>query len=564
MRRSAVPGMFGLAALLGLWGCLDPTLAGGEEDSTSAAARPAGWTEETHGKGATPNYDSLFPQDQVQTLVLELTDSAYQAMWDDMTSLVGTFGSGSGSTTGGGVAGGSEAPTTPDTAMNGTPGGMGGTVGPTGGDTGMAGGAAPSQEALDAAAGKAVGDSCTVSTDGAVMTGTVQNLGGSNVCMGGGGSGGATVPTDTGAVAGGTAAGVGGLGDDAVTNMLSREPVYVPADMHLGGHTWWKIGLRPKGNSSLLQCWQSGSKKLPFRLDIDRFEGLYPEIENERVWGFGKLSLNAATGDASLLRERLASDVFREAGVPTTRESFVKVVMKHGTQTDTLGLYALVEIPDDPFLKQWFGSSSGNLYKPEGTGARFATMVDSTFLADAGDISDVRAMFNALHSDRTDTAAWRARLEATFDVAGFLKWLATNTLVRNWDAYGQMAHNYYLYDDNGRLSWITWDVGLAFQETSQLGTSVWHSGVDSTWPLIHLLLRDSKYRAAYRSDLESILGGAFASSRTVAKVEAWRALVEPSLTSEERSGFASAVSTLETFVRDRATQVQAELAGSNP
>jgi len=41
----------------------------------------------------------------------------------------------------------------------------------------------------------------------------------------------------------------------------------------------------------------------------------------------------------------------------------------------------------------------------------------------------------------------------------FLRWLALNSALENWDTYGGMAHNYYLYDDpdTGRLTWIGWD-----------------------------------------------------------------------------------------------------------
>jgi spore coat protein H len=548
MRGTTASFLCALAGMILMWGCDDATVAPADEkndttqvvttDTTKDSDRPTGWTKATHGKSATPNYDSLFPQNQVQALVLELTDSAYQAMWDDMTSILGTFGAGS--PVGGPIGGGPGGVPIPDTGAMGFPGGP---------DSGFGG----LQAAIDAAAGKQMGDSCVVAIGGMTLPGTVQSLNGMTLCAAGG--------------VGGPDGGVGGpnvgLPDDALTEILSREPAYVPADMHLGGHTWWKVGVRPKGNSSLSQAWQSGSKKLPFRLDIDRFEDAHPGLKNQRVWGFGKLSLHSGAMDASLIRERLASDVFRDAGVPTTRETFVQVLLKHGNLIDTLGLYTLVEVPDEPFLDQAFESHSGNLYKPEGTGARFATWVDSTFLVDADDISDVRAFYYALHSDRSDTAAWRAKVEASFNVDGFLRWLAVNTLIRNWDTYGQMAHNYYLYSDKGRLQWIPWDLGLAFQ-SNQGGASVWLGTVDSTWPLIDLFLRDSKYRAAYRAELESALGGAFETSKVLAKIGAWKDLLEPYLTATEKGTFATEITKVESFVRDRATQVQAELAGANP
>lgn len=514
---------FGAAAFaLALCGCLEDTVATGEADTTEVAGRPFGWTEASHGKDADPAYDTVFHQDRVEIVTLELTDSAYKAMWDDMTALAGTFGTGTNA--------GGQVPT--GAGAQNPPKGMG-----------------FPQEMLDAAAGKLVGDSCVVTMNGAVTKSVVQSMGGTLACMAGPPAG-AGDSTRIGA----------GVGmDDGLTNMLAHEPVYVPADLKMGSKTWWKVGLRFKGNSSLIGTWSSGSKKLPLHLDVDHLEDLHPEIKNQRVWGFQKLSFNNAYNDSSLLRERLASDIFRDFGVPTPRESFVKVLLKHGSTTDTLGVYTMVEIPDKPFLKTVFGSSSGNLYKPEGTGARFTTMVDSTFLCDANDVSDVRSMVYALHAIRTDTATWRTGLEKTFDMDGYLKWLATNTLVRNWDAYGQMAHNFYLYGHNGQLHWITWDVGLSFQNSNQMTGSVWLQSVDSTWPLINLVLRDSKYRAAYRANLEQLLTSGFTEAAVSAKIDAWSALVAPSLTPAEKTGFASAVANLKSFVRDRIQAVRTEL-----
>ena len=53
----------------------------------------------------------------------------------------------------------------------------------------------------------------------------------------------------------------------------------------------------------------------------------------------------------------------------------------------------------------------------------------------------------------TDPATWRTNLEAVFDTDTFLKYLAVNTVIQNWDTYGRMTHNYYLYNnpDNGKL-----------------------------------------------------------------------------------------------------------------
>jgi hypothetical protein len=130
----------------------------------------------------------------------------------------------------------------------------------------------------------------------------------------------------------------------------------------------------------------------------------------------------------------------------------------------------MIEDPaDGAMLDAQFGSRRGNLYKPEGPGADWTSFVAEGFVKKtnerAADFSDVKRAVDALHAPRGDAVAWRAGLEAAFDVDLFLRWLAVNTSIGNWDAYGAMAHNYYLYGDpsqGGRLRWIPWDNNFAF------------------------------------------------------------------------------------------------------
>ena len=44
--------------------------------------------------------------------------------------------------------------------------------------------------------------------------------------------------------------------------------------------------------------------------------------------------------------------------------------------------------------------------------------------------------------------------------------LALNQAMVNWDTYGRMTHNYYLYSDpsDDRFTWIPWDLNEAILE----------------------------------------------------------------------------------------------------
>jgi spore coat protein CotH len=119
------------------------------------------------------------------------------------------------------------------------------------------------------------------------------------------------------------------------------------------------------------------------------------------------------------------------------------------------------------------------------------------------DWSDIESLFTVLHDETrtTDPATWRTNLEAVFDTDVFLKYLATNTLIQNWDTYGRMTHNYFLYNDpaSSKLTWIPWDNNEALQYGKQGGSLPFNfSGlVASEWPLIGYLYADAVYKAKY-------------------------------------------------------------------
>jgi len=232
----------------------------------------------------------------------------------------------------------------------------------------------------------------------------------------------------------------------------SENPIFVPAEVFYNGKEWYRVGIRFKGNSSLRSTWGSGILKLPFKLDFDEFEDTYPQIENQRFYGFKQLSLKNNYDDRSMLREKVGGDVFRDAGLAAAHTSFWTVYVDYGVGPVYFGVYTMVEEVDDTVVETQFSDDSGNLYKPEGSGASFKegsfsqSSFDKETNEDEADWSDIQSLFAVLHDDSrtTDRAAWRANLEAVFDVDTFLKYLATNTVIQNWDTYGRMTHNYFL------------------------------------------------------------------------------------------------------------------------
>jgi len=427
---------------------------GTEQDSEVASTpeelmRPDGWSEQTHSKTTDPNFEVVFPQNEVNRLDITIDPDDWAAMMVDMTSIYGEFGS---------------------QPMKGQPPGGGGD--PQGGTSPGIGGPPPGP-------------------------------------------------------------GMGGMKEGDEYN-----PIWIPATVEFEGDTWNYVGIRFKGNSSLSSSWRSGILKLPLKLDFDEFEDNFPEIDDQRFYGFKQLTLSSNFKDSSFLREKVAADIFRDAGLPSAHTAFYQVFLDHGEGPIYFGLYTMVEVVDDTVIETQFADDSGNLYKPSRLGATFALdtfnqgSFDKETNQDEADWSDVQKLYQVLHADLriTNPVQWRASLESVFDVDGFLNWLAVNTVIQNWDTYGIIAHNYYLYNDpeTGLLTWIPWDNNEALQERVQRGNlSLRLDEVTAKWPLIRFLMDDPVYQEIYVVYVDEVINGAFNPDQIKLKFQELHDLINP-------------------------------------
>ena len=371
-----------------------------------------------------------------------------------------------------------------------------------------------------------------------------------------------------GRIPGAMPGGVGGMG-----GMEFGETSYVTSTITFNGETWESVGFRYSGNSTLQTSWRSGTLKISFRLDFDEFEDEDPTTEDQRFYGFKQISFKSNAMDDSYIREKVAADIFRESGVVSSQTAFYEVYIDYGEGSQYFGLYTAVEIVDDTVIETQFSDDGGNVYKPDGTGATFAegTFNEGSFEkqtnVDEADWSDIQAVFSALHSSlrTSDAAAWRTGLEAVFDVQAFLRWLAVDTIIQNWDTYGSMSHNYYLYTDpeDGLVTWIPWDNNMALSPSAapgNLDTRARFGGgggrgggvreldlraVSEQWPLIRFLMDDPVYQEQYRQYLQETIEGEFQPEKLAARYQAAHDLIAPYV-AREVEGFTQ-LESLESF-----------------
>ncbi|HEY0711805.1 MAG TPA: CotH kinase family protein, partial [Polyangia bacterium] len=237
-------------------------------------------------------------------------------------------------------------------------------------------------------------------------------------------------------------------------SMDPRQDTYVRATLRYGSETVTDVGLRIKGEASFRPL----TRKSPFKIKFDEF------VPDQTFRGLKRLTLNNMVEDPSLLAERLAFHFFRAAKLPAPRCNHALVYV-NGT---FFGVYANVEAEDKPFLRRWFASDAGNLYE-EGQrdfvpGAE--TFFDLETNQTTNDRSDLRAVIETV---RTATpATFFTELGKTIDTAHFVRFVAAEAAVNQWDMYAYTVfypNNFRIYNDPGRqrLVFLPWGMDMSMK-----------------------------------------------------------------------------------------------------
>lgn len=363
----------------------------------------------------------------------------------------------------------------------------------------------------------------------------------------------------------------------ASTNDTNTNPSYFSCDLFFNGIQWYDVGVRYKGNSNSFESFKAGNGKLPLKLDFDEFENINKDISNQRFFGFNELSLHPNFNDNSQIREKLALDLYRDFGVPASRTSFYQIYMDKGDGIPVyLGLYTMIEDLTNTLLEEQFTTNLGNCYEAQGAGSKFH---DDQFLLDDfipktnQDVTlkeDIQELFDVLNApERTsNTEQWKQNLEAVFDVNGFLKYLAVNNTIHNWDTYGNKRGNYYLYHDpvDDLLKWVVRGANEALKsDGDEHPISLSMLEVTTDWPLINFLIRIPEYESTYRSYVSSFSNTVFTTSKMNNLLNALQQTVAPSSQEETyqnthinggMSAFESEFVTLKAHVYQRLSAVE--------
>ena len=329
--------------------------------------------------------------------------------------------------------------------------------------------------------------------------------------------------------------------NDMLANAAAEE--YYQCDVEIGGTTFYRVAIRPKGNTRLTSIASDPTTdRYSFKLEFDHY------VDGQTCFGLDKLILNNNYADATNMKEALIYDMYQYLGADASLYNYAKL----SVNGEYWGVYLALEAVEDSFRLRNYGVQDGELYKPDsmniGGGKDFgdfnADDIDFGDL-DLGDMTlpdrnaapaeqktaaagerpaddfgfgggkggfsmsgggaDLNYTDDELDSYETiwdgeiadTTKADHKRvvtalknisegnaLEDYMDVDNLLRYMAVHVFSVNEDSLsGMMAHNYYLYEAGGKLNFIPWDYNLALggMGRSNDATSVVNDAIDNAF-----------------------------------------------------------------------------------
>lgn len=272
---------------------------------------------------------------------------------------------------------------------------------------------------------------------------------------------------------------------------------YHRADITVNNVKTENVGIRTKGNMTLSSVARSDSNRYSFRIKFDKY------VKGQTLLGLDELCLNDGYSDPSYMREYLHYELLREMGMKVAETAFCNVYING----EPSGFYLAVEGLDDTFLEDSFGENykNGNFYKMD-EGSTLEYKEDENYIyAELKSGTDTElSSFKEFVKNLNDVPyGEKGNIEDFLDVDSALKYIASNTVMCNYDSYnGNMHHNYYLYEnENGVFTVVPWDFnmslgGMGADTRVGIDTPISGGSIENL-PLINKLLAVDEYKEQY-------------------------------------------------------------------
>ncbi|MGO1580168.1 MAG: CotH kinase family protein [Peptoniphilaceae bacterium] len=406
---------------------------------------------------------------------------------------------------------------------------------------------------------------------------------------------------------------------------------YIMVDVIVNGTKFQNVGIRSKGNSSLTQVVNSESDRYSFKLKFDEY------IKGQTCFGLESFVVNNMMTDTTYMKEYVSYELMEEIGVDAPKFGYTDIKVNG----EDWGLYLAVESYNKSYEQRVFSDTSGMLYnvkntekvkqkgenqtinkqddlrgdqaenippKPKNNINITNDVVDNRFRPQMNigkdeesssggsleytdnNIESYPSIFENVVGEGTksdfqnvieaiDALSKGKELETYYDIDQILRYLAAHTLVVNLDSYSSsMAQNYYIYENEGKLTILPWDYNQAwggFQNNS--ASSVVNFPIDtplsdvemSSRPLIEKLFENTEYLERYHSYLQELLDSYFSNGKFEEKINELDSLISNYVKNDATafSTYEEYKAALPTFIKLgnlRAESIQRQLDGTIP
>ena len=311
------------------------------------------------------------------------------------------------------------------------------------------------------------------------------------------------------------------LCDDAEWDAMikaAEDKNYITCDVEIDGELVKNAAIRTKGNASL----RAVAKRRDNKTDRFSFKIEFDHNDKETTYhGLDKLALNSMGQDHTLMKDYLTYTMMRDMGVKAPLCSYT-MIQKNGKD---FAMYLAVEAIEDSFKMRNYGDDNVDMYKPDATDKidrqaqtqsnlpTLLRIMNGSYYADKTENDRVDILgdfwggkngtvgftkeFNTIvdlrwAGDKTETYEdiWEESVfkctdedkqrfvdslnvlnngktvkekQSVLDTDQLMRYFVVHTFVNNGDSQlGVQHHNFYISDDNGKLSYVPWDYNLAF------------------------------------------------------------------------------------------------------
>lgn len=203
------------------------------------------------------------------------------------------------------------------------------------------------------------------------------------------------------------------------------------------GKTFKDVGIIKKS-----YCGSFSTSKPSLRLDFAKYIK-EQEDEIEKLIGTKSITLNNCKQDPSFIRQPLGYELFRQAGVPTPRGNFAKVIV-NGV---SFGPFFSMEQYKKTMLKNNFdGNGDGNLYELDAGDDLDTSIIKAGKISfeSGGDAEDQKDLLVAAEVIAKEGLVGAKKV---IDYDAFIKLYAMETIMKHRDGFTINTNNTYLYND---------------------------------------------------------------------------------------------------------------------